>query len=98
MLNHSTIFQGYTGAETHSLHLTVSFCRNTAFIDLLEKLLPVTLSSLANNLRGLRQSLPVQYLDMEGVLRKNYKLSDQFALRYIFYYFLFYSKYIKNIL
>ncbi|VDN54770.1 unnamed protein product [Dracunculus medinensis] len=69
-------------SKTHSLHLTVSFCRNTAFIDLLEKLLPVTLSSLANNLRGLRQSLPVQYLDMEGVLRKNYKLSDQFALRF----------------
>ncbi|VDM26270.1 unnamed protein product [Toxocara canis] len=71
------IHQGYTEASTHSLHLTVSVCRRAAFVDLLEKFIPVAIASVAEKNLSMRKSLPVGYMDMAGVLPLNYSLEKK---------------------
>ncbi|VDK60548.1 unnamed protein product [Anisakis simplex] len=71
------IHQGYTDASTHSLHLTVSVCRRDAFVDLLEKFLPVAISSLADETLSMRRSMPTRYMDMCGVLPLKYALEKK---------------------
>uniref|UniRef100_F1L3U9 Bifunctional lysine-specific demethylase and histidyl-hydroxylase n=1 Tax=Ascaris suum TaxID=6253 RepID=F1L3U9_ASCSU len=71
------IHQGYTEASIHSLHLTVSVCRRTAFVDLLERFLPLVMGSLAEKNLSMRSSLPIGYLDMGGVLPLSYQLNNK---------------------
>ncbi|KAH7730243.1 CBN-JMJC-1 protein [Aphelenchoides avenae] len=65
------IHNAYT-TEKHSLHLTVSVCREFSFTNLLESLVPELVSGVAQQLTQMRRSLPPSMLDMAGVLEANY--------------------------
>ncbi|VDK85470.1 unnamed protein product [Litomosoides sigmodontis] len=68
------IHQGFTDKDVHSLHLTISVCRNVAYVDLLEHIIPDALSNFAEQHINIRRSLPTGYLDMTGVLKCDYPL------------------------
>ncbi|XP_014289629.1 ribosomal oxygenase 1 [Halyomorpha halys] len=64
------IHQGRT-EEEHSLHLTLSVYQKTAWCDLLEKLLPLTLKKAASLDVDYRKGLPLGYLKSAGLVHKN---------------------------
>ncbi|VDM09846.1 unnamed protein product [Wuchereria bancrofti] len=68
------IHQGFADKDVHSLHLTVSVCRNVTYADLLERVIPPALSNFAEQNVNIRKSLPARYLDMTGVLECDYPL------------------------
>uniref|UniRef100_A0A0R3RQS8 Bifunctional lysine-specific demethylase and histidyl-hydroxylase n=1 Tax=Elaeophora elaphi TaxID=1147741 RepID=A0A0R3RQS8_9BILA len=70
------IHQGVADKDVHSLHLTVSVCRNVAYADLLEHIIPAALSNFAEQNMKIRKSLPAGYLDMMGVLECSYPLFE----------------------
>lgn len=43
------IHEGWTDSEAHSLHITVSVYQNNAYVDLLEKALPLALMKAAKS-------------------------------------------------
>uniref|UniRef100_A0A8R1TVM9 Bifunctional lysine-specific demethylase and histidyl-hydroxylase n=1 Tax=Onchocerca volvulus TaxID=6282 RepID=A0A8R1TVM9_ONCVO len=75
------IHQGFADKDVHSLHLTVSVCRNVTYADLLERVIPLALSSFAEQHVNVRKSLPAGYLDITGVLECNYPLLKTGALK-----------------
>ncbi|VDO28304.1 unnamed protein product [Onchocerca flexuosa] len=75
------IHQGFADKDVHSLHLTVSVCRNVTYADLLERVVPLALSSFAEQHVNIRKSLPAGYLDMTGVLECDYPLFKTGALK-----------------
>ncbi|KAL3984786.1 Cupin family protein [Acanthocheilonema viteae] len=94
------IHQGSADKGVHSLHLTVSVCRNVAYVDLLEHIIPAALSNFAEQHAKIRKSLPVGYLDMTGVLECDYPLFKVGTLklnRFLDGMFSKFCKYIKEL-
>ncbi|CAG9535774.1 unnamed protein product [Cercopithifilaria johnstoni] len=94
------IHQGFADKDVHSLHLTVSVCRNVAYADLLEHIIPAALSNFADQHVSIRKSLPAGYLDMTGVLKCNYPLFKTGTMklhRFLDSMFSNFCKYIKEL-
>nr|CDJ93150.1 Cupin 4 domain containing protein [Haemonchus contortus] len=72
------IHNATTDDNVHSLHITISSGRLWTFADLLEKLVPEAVSTLAKNRWKMRKSLPVGMLDMNGVAEIDYRLEEHF--------------------
>lgn len=62
------VHQANTDKQHHSHHLTVSFCRNTAYADMYEKLFVDVASNMADRSLEMRASLPLGYLDNGGIV------------------------------
>lgn len=76
--------KGFADKDVHSLHLTVSVCRNVTYADLLERIIPPALSNFAEQHVNIRKSLAVGYLDMTGVLECDYPLFKTGGVKYAF--------------
>uniref|UniRef100_A0A915Q011 Bifunctional lysine-specific demethylase and histidyl-hydroxylase n=1 Tax=Setaria digitata TaxID=48799 RepID=A0A915Q011_9BILA len=76
------IHQGFADKDVHSLHLTVSVCRNVAYADLLGHIIPPAVFNFAEQHVNIRKSLPVGYLDMAGVLQRKYPLVKTGAVKF----------------
>ncbi|PIO60470.1 cupin family protein [Teladorsagia circumcincta] len=72
------IHNATTDDDVHSLHITISSGRLWTFADLLEKIVPEAVTSLAKNRWKLRKSLPVGMLDMNGVAEIDYRMEEHF--------------------
>ncbi|XP_076275972.1 bifunctional lysine-specific demethylase and histidyl-hydroxylase NO66 [Rhynchophorus ferrugineus] len=66
-----TIHEGHTFEENHSLHITVSVYQHTAYVDLMEHILPQALSKAAANNIEFRKGLPLHYLKQLGLVNRN---------------------------
>ncbi|VDN83547.1 unnamed protein product [Brugia pahangi] len=94
------IHQGFADKDVHSLHLTVSVCRNVTYADLLERVIPPALSNFAEQNVNIRKSLPARYLDMTGVLECDYPLLKTGTIklhRFLDSIFSNFCKYIKEL-
>uniref|UniRef100_A0A1B6DAA9 Bifunctional lysine-specific demethylase and histidyl-hydroxylase n=1 Tax=Clastoptera arizonana TaxID=38151 RepID=A0A1B6DAA9_9HEMI len=60
------IHQASTVEGEHSLHITLSAYQHTAWVDLLEKLLPMALKRATMNSKHFRKGLPLGYLNSFG--------------------------------
>ncbi|MCP9259765.1 Bifunctional lysine-specific demethylase and histidyl-hydroxylase NO66 [Dirofilaria immitis] len=95
------IHKGFADKNVHSLHLTISVCRNVTYADLLERVIPPALSNFAEQHINIRKSLPAGYLDMMGVLECDYPLFKTGALkldRFIDAIFANFCNYIKGLI
>ncbi|KAJ1368740.1 Bifunctional lysine-specific demethylase and histidyl-hydroxylase NO66 [Parelaphostrongylus tenuis] len=72
------IHQATTSNDVHSLHITISSGRHWSFADLMDKLVPEAVTTLAKNRWEMRKSLPVGMLDMGGVADTDYRLDELF--------------------
>ncbi|KAK6045515.1 cupin family protein [Cooperia oncophora] len=72
------IHNAITDENVHSLHITISSGRLWTFADLLEKIVPEAVSTLAKNRWKMRKSLPVGMLDMNGVAEIDYRMEEHF--------------------
>ncbi|EFO28064.1 hypothetical protein LOAG_00418 [Loa loa] len=94
------IHQGFADKDVHSLHLTVSVCRNVTYADLLERIIPLAISNFAEQHVNIRRSLPAGYLDMTGVLECDYPLFKTGAVklhRFLDAVFSNFCKYVKEL-
>lgn len=71
------IHEASTDSDTHSLHITVSVYQNTAYVDLLEKLLPQALKAASENDVKFRKGLPLNYLKHVGLVNSDKKTSER---------------------
>ncbi|KAK6758744.1 hypothetical protein RB195_016144 [Necator americanus] len=72
------IHQASTADDIHSFHITISSGRHWSFADLMEKMIPEAVKSLASNRWKMRKSLPVGMLDMGGVAGIEYRMEEHF--------------------
>ncbi|ETN77347.1 hypothetical protein NECAME_11131 [Necator americanus] len=72
------IHQASTADDIHSFHITISSGRHWSFADLMDKMIPEAVKSLASNRWKMRKSLPVGMLDMGGVAGIEYRMEEHF--------------------
>lgn len=78
------IFQAFTDEKSHSHHVTVSVNRKSAFVDMIEKILPEVVKMVADNETKMRFSLPPNVFDMGGVVDMSYDNDEAFGKKYEF--------------
>ncbi|KAK6015611.1 cupin family protein, partial [Ostertagia ostertagi] len=78
------IHNATTDDDVHSLHITISSGRLWTFADLLEKIVPEAVTTLAKNRWKMRKSLPVGMLDMNGVAEIDYRMEEHFEDELLF--------------
>ncbi|KRT78949.1 hypothetical protein AMK59_6874, partial [Oryctes borbonicus] len=71
------IHEASTDKDAHSLHITVSVYQHTAYVDLLEKLLPIALKNASENDVDFRKGLPLNYLKHVGVVNSAKNTSER---------------------
>uniref|UniRef100_V5GN51 Bifunctional lysine-specific demethylase and histidyl-hydroxylase n=1 Tax=Anoplophora glabripennis TaxID=217634 RepID=V5GN51_ANOGL len=72
-----TIHEGRTDPESHSFHITVSVYQHTAYVDLLEHILPDALQRAAAESVEFRQGLPLNYLKHLGCVNSDSQTKER---------------------